>query len=92
MSNPTGPVFRVVTIGEESERREGKTVIREVISSPAVLDMAKVSSIIEREPFSDGSTRIMITVIGGSGGGHASWYLKMSKAELVALIPPEWLS
>ncbi len=86
MSNPTGPVLRVVTIGEEVERQVGKVVTREVVASPAVLDLAKVSSIVEREPFSDDSTRIMITMTGGG-----SWYLKMTKAELLALIPPEWL-
>ncbi len=87
MSNPTGPVLRVVTIGEEHERRVGKEIIHEVISSPAVLDLAKVASIVEREPFSDGSTRIMITMTGGGG-----WHLKMTKAELLTLIPSEWLS
>lgn len=87
MSVPTGPIFRVVTVGEEREVRVGRNVTYDVVYTQAAINLAEVCGVKDMPDFSDGEPRIQMIFSQGWG-----WNCKLTRAELVALFPPEWLS
>lgn len=84
--SPSGPVFRKVTIGEQQQIGVGKDLIDTVVYRSMDMNLAAVITVEELEDFSDGQPQTRVYF---SAGVH--WNCKMTRADFIALLPPEWL-